>query len=98
MDLATVLANVNARVYATPQQYLADIGRIVQVSLGACGLDCLRIRFMLGQQQLWLAGLCSCGTTGWLLHACRHVSACLLACLPTNCTTPGNPSSFAVLP
>ena len=31
MDLATVLANVNARVYATPQQYLADIGRIVQV-------------------------------------------------------------------
>ncbi|PRW59558.1 ATPase family AAA domain-containing-like isoform X1 [Chlorella sorokiniana] len=44
MDLATVLANVNARVYATPHQYLADIGRIVQCSREYWGADPAGVR------------------------------------------------------
>lgn len=37
MDLATLLANVNARVYATPQQFLADVALIPQVGAGLGG-------------------------------------------------------------
>lgn len=44
MDLATVLSNVNARLYATPQQYLADVGRIVQVS---CACACATVAALL---------------------------------------------------
>lgn len=76
MDLATLLANVNARAYATPQQFLADVALIPQVC-GAGRHTRAAGSFDMSASLLWMPG--------WRLKLLSCVAACAGAdpCSPT---------------